>query len=140
MDLDLDPVAGAGAWRDRLAAVLGSYTNVLFAHPSLGLAALTARPSGPNHLALVEGLLTLLQVAAATAAEQSGRDRDPGAGEDHNALAATLLGADAATHPRIAAVGADLVSGSPGERLDWIFRAVANGARDTSRGEVPAAP
>ncbi|MEU8463409.1 TetR/AcrR family transcriptional regulator [Streptomyces sp. NPDC029003] len=153
--VDLSAVTGEGDWRDRLAAVLGSYTAVLFAHPSLGLAALTARPSGPNYLALVEGLLALLhegavpdaqaawgvdvllQVATATAAEQSTRDRDPGAGDDHNALTARLLGADPATHPRIAAIGGDLVSGTPEERLDWVFRAVINGACATARTERP---
>jgi hypothetical protein len=78
------------------------------------------------------GLDVLLQVATATAAEQSARDRDA-AGDDHLALAATLREAPAETYPRIAALAGDLVSGTPGQRLAWIFRAVINGARTTPR-------
>lgn len=149
--VDLNPLAGEGDWRDRLAGVLTSYTDVLFAHPSLGRAALTARPSGPNYLALVETVLALLheggvpgaqaawgvdvllQVATATAAEQATRDRDPSAEDEHDALASALRGVTADTHPRIAALGDDLLSGSPEQRLDWIFRAVINGTSATPR-------
>ncbi|MFF1924661.1 TetR/AcrR family transcriptional regulator [Streptomyces sp. NPDC058221] len=149
--VDLSPAdaASEGDWRDRLAAVLGSYTRILFAHPSLAQSALVARPVGPNYLALVEAVLALLHegevpgaqaawgvdvlllVATATAAEQSIRDRSAGAEEEHNALVAALRDASATTHPRIAALGADLVSGSPEQRLAWIFRTVINGARTT---------
>jgi AcrR family transcriptional regulator len=149
--VDLSPVDGPGDWRDRLAAVLGSYTWVLFQHPSLAQAALVARPSGPNYLALVEGVLALLHegevpdaqaawgvdalllVATATAAEQSTRDRDAAAEDEHNALVAVLREASARTHPRIAALADDLVSGTPEQRLAWILRAVINGARTTPR-------
>jgi AcrR family transcriptional regulator len=142
---------GDGDWRARLVALLGSYTAVLFKHPSLAHSALVARPSGPNYLALVETILALLhegqvpdaqaawgvdvllQVATATAAEQSARDEDADAVEQDDALVAAVRGASSRTYPRIAALGMELVSGAPEQRLDWIFRAVINGAKDTPR-------
>ncbi|WBP90335.1 TetR/AcrR family transcriptional regulator [Kitasatospora cathayae] len=149
--VDLGPVSAAGDWRDRLAAVLGSYTRVLFEYPGLAHSALVARPSGPNYLGLVEALLALLheggipdaqaawgvdvllQVATATAAEQSVRDRDIAAEDEHDALVDALRQVSAETYPRIAALGADLVSGAPEQRLAWIFRAVVNGVQATPR-------
>ncbi|ARF56581.1 TetR/AcrR family transcriptional regulator [Streptomyces gilvosporeus] len=149
--VDLGPASAAGPWRERLAAVLGSYTQVLFEHPSLAHSALVARPSGSNYLALVEAILALLhegevpdaqaawgvdvllQVATATAAEQSTRDRDTAAEDEHHALVNALRQVSAQSHPRIAALGADLVSGTPEQRLTWIFHAVINGAKATPR-------
>ena len=149
--VDLAPARAGGDWRERLVGLLGSYTRVLFEHPSLAHSALMARPSGPNYLALVEAVLALLhegevpdaqaawgvdvllQVATATAAEQSTRNRDRAAQDEHNALVDALRQASPQTHPRIAALGTDLVSGTPAQRLAWIFRAVINGARTTPR-------
>ncbi|MFD8749629.1 TetR/AcrR family transcriptional regulator [Kitasatospora sp. NPDC059577] len=149
--VDLSPVTAAGDWRERLAQVLDSCTAVLFRHPALAHAALVARPSGPHYLALVEALLTLLQeggvpdaqaawgvdvlllTATATAAEQSARDADPEAEAEHHALGEALRAAPAATHPRIAALGDDLVSGAPEDRLAWMFRVVVNGTLATPR-------
>jgi AcrR family transcriptional regulator len=151
VDLGAARVDGDGDWRTRLVALLGSYTDVLFKHPSLAHSALVARPSGPNYLALVEAILALLhegqvpdaqaawgvdvllQVVSATAAEQSARDEDAAAVEQDNALVAEVRGASPRTYPRIAALGMDLVSGTPEQRLDWIFRAVINGTKDTPR-------
>ncbi|MEV1099477.1 TetR/AcrR family transcriptional regulator [Streptomyces sp. NPDC049952] len=150
-EVDLASAAGDGDWRDRLAQVLLSYTRVLFDHPGLAHSALVARPSGPHYLALVETILALLhqggvpdgqaawgvdvllQVATATAAEQSARSGDPDAGKDHDALVEALAQAPSRTYPRIAALGADLSSGSPQQRLAWIFRAVVNGTAGTPR-------
>ncbi|MFG2222731.1 TetR/AcrR family transcriptional regulator [Streptomyces sp. NPDC048644] len=150
-EVDLTPVTAAGPWRERLADVLTSYTRVLFAHPSLAHSALVAHPSGKNYLALVEGLLALLaeggvpdrqaawgidallQVATATAAEQSARDHAEHTQAEHRALAAAVEGASADTHPRIAALGADLMSGTPETRLAWIFQMLINGALHTPR-------
>ncbi|MFG3102224.1 TetR/AcrR family transcriptional regulator [Streptomyces sp. NPDC048182] len=147
--VDLGPVTARGEWRERLGAVLTSYTLMLFEHPSLAHSALVARPSGPHYLALVEGILALLdeggvpgtqaawgvdvllQVATATAAEQSSRDRAPGAEQEHDALLTALDRAGTDTHPRIAALRADLVSGTPATRLAWTFRMVVNGAGST---------
>ncbi|WP_411113241.1 TetR/AcrR family transcriptional regulator [Streptomyces sp. 029-5] len=140
-----------GDWRERLARLLGSYTHVLFAHPSLAHSALIARPSGANYLALVEAVLSLLheggvpdaqaawgvdvllQVATANAAEHSARDRTAGAEAEHHALVAALRDASPDTHPRIAALGGDLTSGAPGQRLAWTFRMVINGTVTTPR-------
>ncbi|MFD7090299.1 TetR/AcrR family transcriptional regulator [Streptomyces sp. NPDC059896] len=140
-----------GDWRERLARLLGSYTHVLFAHPSLAHSALIARPSGPNYLALVEAVLALLheggvpdaqaawgvdvllQVATANAAEHSTRDRTAGAEAEHHALVAALRDASPGTHPRIAALGGDLTSGAPEQRLAWTFRMVINGTATTPR-------
>ncbi|MFJ9883199.1 AcrR family transcriptional regulator [Streptomyces griseus] len=150
-EVDLASAAGDGDWRDLLAQVLLSYTRVLFDHPGLAHSALVARPSGPHYLALVETILALLhqggvpdgqaawgvdvllQVATATAAEQSARSGDPDAEKDHDALVEALGQASSRTYPRIAALGADLSSGSPQQRLAWIFRAVVNGTAGTPR-------
>lgn len=153
--VDLGPARADGGadgdWRDRLATLLGSYTGVLLEHPSLAHSALVARPSGPHYLALVEAVLellhqggvpdaqaawgvdVLLQVATATAAEQSARRRAAAAEDEQNALVDALRLAPAQTYPRIAAIGPDLHSGTPGQRLSWIFRMVINGARATPR-------
>lgn len=149
--VDLGPVTAGGDWRDRLAAVLGSYTLVLFEHPSLAQSALVARPCGPNYLALVEAVLALLheggvpggqaawgvdvllQVATATAAEQSAREGAVGTRDEHDALVQALRNVSADTHPRIAALGDDLLSGTPETRLTWMFRMVINGTLTTPR-------
>jgi hypothetical protein len=124
---------------------------ILFEHPSLAHSALVARPSGPNYLALVETILelldegqvpdaqaawgvdVLLQVATATAAEQSARHRDITARDEENLLVTALREATTQTYPRIAALGTELISGTPQQRLAWIFRAVINGAKNTPR-------
>ncbi|MFD6423465.1 TetR/AcrR family transcriptional regulator [Streptomyces sp. NPDC060198] len=149
--VDLGPVTEAGDWRERLVQVLGSYTGVLFEHPSLARSALVARPTGANYLALVEAVLALLdeggvpggqaawgvdvllQLATAAAAEQATRGEADSAEEEHDALVGALRGASAETYPRIAALGDDLFSGTPQERLGWMFRAVVNGALTTPR-------
>ncbi|MFD9421847.1 MULTISPECIES: TetR/AcrR family transcriptional regulator [unclassified Streptomyces] len=149
--VDLSPVDGEGDWRGRLTLLLESYTHILFQNPGLAHSALVARPSGPHYLALVEAVLVLLhqgqvpdeqaawgvdvllQVATATAAEQSSRARSADAADEHNALVVALRDVSSDTHPRIAALGDDLVSGAPGQRLAWVFRAVINGTRATPR-------
>ncbi|SDZ26414.1 regulatory protein, tetR family [Amycolatopsis xylanica] len=149
--VDLRPVRAKGDWRDRLIAVLRSYTQVLFAHPALASSALIARPSGPNYLALVEAVLALLHkggvpdaqaawgidalllVATATAAEQSARAESAAAPADHEATVAALRNASPKTHPRVVALGDDLVSGPPEARLEWILRTVINGTLGTPR-------
>jgi AcrR family transcriptional regulator len=149
--VDLSPAGGEGGWRERLTQLLVSYTQVLFEHPSLAQSALAARPSGPNYLSLVEAVLTLLhegrvpdaqaawgvdvllQVATATAAERSTRAHSADAEAEHSALVAALHVASPDTYPRIAALGDDLVSGTPERRLVWIFRAVINGTLATPR-------
>jgi AcrR family transcriptional regulator len=151
-------LGGAGPWRERLWSVLDSYRHVLFDHPSLARVALVSRLTGPHYLALVETVLALLDesgmapgqaawavdvlllVATATAVEHGTRQETRGAGRDHDRLAATLAGLPATTHPRIAAHGADLVSGPGPARARWAFEVLLNGALTTARpptGETP---
>jgi AcrR family transcriptional regulator len=155
-EVDLEPATELGDPDTRLARVLASYTEVLFANPGLARSAMVARPSGPNYLALVETVLrllneggtpdtqaawgvdVLLQVATATAAEQSTRADDPAAEDEEAALVGTLRSAPAERFPRIAAVGEEIFSGTPQQRLDWTFRALIHGVRSTPRG--PATP
>ncbi len=148
-DVELAPGSSGDGWRDRLRAVLTSYTLVLFEHPQLARSALVARPSGENYLRLVERILELLsqggatreqaawgvdkllQDATATAAEQSAQQRDPAAEDDWDALARALGGVDADTHPAITAHMPALLSGSAGERMRWSFDVLVNGITQT---------
>ncbi|MFC6880716.1 MULTISPECIES: TetR/AcrR family transcriptional regulator [Actinomadura] len=143
-EVDLTGRDGGEGWRERLRAVMRSYTLVLLEHPQLARSALVARPSGENYLRLVNRILDLLsrsgatpeqvawgvdkllQDATATAAEQSTRDRDPAAEDDWSA-AVHALDAAADTHPAIAAHMPALVGGSPEERLRWSFDVLVNG-------------
>jgi AcrR family transcriptional regulator len=136
-----------GDWRDRLIQVITSYTRVLFEHPGLAQSALVARPSGPNYLNLVEtilgllnegdvpprqaawGLDLLLQTATATAAEHQVESPQ----EDWDLLAAAVRDASKATHPNIAALGPELLSGAGGDRLAWALRVLINGTLTTPR-------
>jgi AcrR family transcriptional regulator len=133
-----------GSWDERLEAVLGSYAEVLFRHPGLAQSALVARPSGAHYLELVETLLALLaeggvptrqaawgvdlllQRATATAAEHVEQSE-----EDWAALVAAVRVVSPETHPRLAAAGADLISGDPGERMAWSWRALLSGIAAT---------
>lgn len=108
-----------------------------------------ARPSGERYLNLVEALLALLeeggvpglraawaldlllQYATATAAEQATRQGAPDAQDEQDALVAALRGASGDTHPHIAALATELVSGSGDERLAWGFRVLINGTLHT---------
>jgi AcrR family transcriptional regulator len=156
-EVDLTPLAAAGDWRDRLVRVLTSYTVVLFEHPGLARSALVARPSGRRYLDLLEVLLALLseggvpaeraawavdllvQFATATAAEQATRDHAVDAQDEEDALVVALRGASSQTHPHLAALGLQLMSG-PGEaRLTWGFHVLINGALQTPRPGTNAA-
>lgn len=156
----LDELLGAveaprvdGDWRERIEGVLTSYTAVLFRHRGLAKAALVARPRGEHYLGLVETLLALLdeggvppgqaawgvdlllQYATATAAEHSPADQAAGAQEEWDALAGALRDASDQTHPHVARLAGELVSGRPQDRISWGFRALINGIVHTP---VPA--
>ncbi|MEU6477494.1 TetR/AcrR family transcriptional regulator [Streptomyces sp. NPDC047017] len=144
------PAPSEGGWRERLEEVLTAYTAMLMEHPSLARSALTARPSGPHYLNLIETLLALLdeggvpapqaawgvdlllQHATATAAEHSAHGGGAGSREEWDALTRALHGAPAATHPHIAALADSLLSGAPGDRLSWGIRAVIGGIERTA--------
>ncbi|OLZ74337.1 TetR family transcriptional regulator [Streptomyces sp. IMTB 2501] len=140
------PAPAEGDWRERLEAVLTGYTAMLLEHPSLARSALTAWPSGPHYLRLIETLLGLLQSggvpraqaawgvdlllqhAAATAAEHAGEE-SPG---DLRALSHALRKAPPGTHPHIAASADALLSGTPEARLSWAFQTLINGIERTA--------
>ncbi|SDN47656.1 TetR/AcrR family transcriptional regulator [Allokutzneria albata] len=144
----VEPPAATGDWRTRLERVLTSYTLVLFEHPGLAQAALMSRPSGRNYLNLLENLLALLdeggvpperaawgvdlllQRATAVATEHS-----EGA-QDISGLAEELHNASERTHPRIAALATELLSGDPRTRLSWGFQVLINGILHTHRSDT----
>ncbi|MGI5460414.1 TetR/AcrR family transcriptional regulator C-terminal domain-containing protein [Streptomyces sp. CA-249302] len=140
------PAPAEGSWRERLERVLTAYTAMLFEYPSLARSALTARPSGPHYLNLIETLLALLdeggvppaqaawgvdlllQHATATAAEHSAEASE----EDWDALHGALRSISDRTHPRIAALGDTLLAGAPEARLSWGLRALIAGIERTA--------
>ncbi|MDT0261952.1 TetR/AcrR family transcriptional regulator [Jatrophihabitans lederbergiae] len=149
--VDLSPSRGRGDWRNGLAQILTSYTEVLFEHPSLARSALVARPSGPCYLALVEALLSLLsegavpadraawgvdlllQFATTNAAEHGTREQASTAQEEEEVLAVALRDVSSEDYPHIAAIGADLLSGPGRDRFAWGFDVLINGVLHTPR-------
>jgi AcrR family transcriptional regulator len=157
--IDLSPatVTDSGDWRERLIAVLTSYTAILFEHPGLAQSALVTRPRGPAYFGLVDGILALLaaggipgrraswamdlllHVATATAVEHGIRERAIDAEDEEDALAAALRDMPADRFPHIAAIGAAELMSGPG-RLDWGFRVLINGIINTPRPETETSP
>jgi AcrR family transcriptional regulator len=155
-EVDLNAAAGTRDWREQLMGVLASYTSVLFAHPALARAALSARPRGEHYLRLLERLLALLgeggippmsaawgvdvllQFATATAAEQSTRDQTDDAEAQWDTLTRTFAAASEKTHPQLHALAASLLAGSPQDRLSWCFRVVINGITHTPTPSIDA--
>jgi AcrR family transcriptional regulator len=148
-EVDLGPVTADGDWRDRLAAVLTSYLEVLFEYPGLAPAALVARPSGEHYLRLIEGLLALLDEGGvpggqaawgvdvlllhttAAAAEHSAPRPAADERADWDALTRALHGASPATHPHIAGLATALLAGPPPARRAWSLRMLINGIAAT---------
>jgi AcrR family transcriptional regulator len=148
------PPPASGDWRDRLERVLTGYTVMLFQHPSLARSALVSRPSGEHYVNLVETLLALLdeggvppgqaawgldvllQFGTATAAEHSTREASLDAGDEWDALIRAVHSTSAATHPHVAALAVQLVSGAPEQRLSWGFRTLINGIMTTPAPEA----
>ncbi|WNG24188.1 TetR/AcrR family transcriptional regulator [Cystobacter fuscus] len=142
---------GEGDWRTRLTGVLRSYTQVLFEQPSLARSAMVSRPTGPHYLALLETLLALLAeggvpddraawgvdqllLYATSSAVEHGTRGETTSGEDEfNALAAALRAVSATAHPRIAALGDDLLSGTGSDRFTWGLDVLLNGISRTPR-------
>jgi hypothetical protein len=102
----------------------GPYTRILFEQPGLAQSVLVTRPSGPAYLGLAEGILALLDAG--------------GVPPDRAAWAVDLLReAPAASFPRIAALGMELMSGAGPDRLRWGFRVLINGTLQTPRPTPP---
>lgn len=132
-------------WQQQLITLLTSYIIVLFAYPSLARSVLSLRPSGPQYLRLIDSLLALLrgggvpprraawgvdlllQFAVASAAEHGTRAESVATLEEDDVLAAMIRDVSAVAYPNIAAVSADLVSGTGQERLTWGLRALIHG-------------
>jgi AcrR family transcriptional regulator len=143
--LDLAPPGES--WRECLETVLTAYTDMLFEHPGLARSALSAHRSGTHYLRLIDALLALLdeggvapeqaawginmllQFATATAAEQATRNESADAADEWNALGHAIRNS---THPHIASVAAQLVSGTPRQRLSWGFHVLINGISHTA--------
>ena len=143
------PPSATGHWRDRLERVLTDYTLMLFRHPSLARSALVTRPSGEHYVSLLERLLALLdaggvppgqaawgldvllQFGTATAAEQGTRKASLDADDEWDALIRTVRSTSSATHPHVAALAGQLVSGTPEQRLSWGFRTLITGVSAT---------
>jgi AcrR family transcriptional regulator len=156
--VDLSPATEPGEWTGRLMQILDSYVAVLFEHPSLARSALVMRPSGAHYLDLVEALLVILAeggvpddraawaidllplFSTAIAAEQGTRHRSIDAGDEEDAVVAAVLSASPETHPRIAALGGDLLSGTGRQRLDWQFGVLLNGVLHTPRPDALPSP
>jgi AcrR family transcriptional regulator len=140
-----------GSWLDRLTGTVRAYTELLHTYPSLARSALVTRPAGPGALGLLDTLLGLLReggvpddraawgvdllllVATASAAEHATRDETPGSEAEDEALAAAIRGADREAHPHVAALGAELLSGSGEDRFAWGVRVLVDGITATPR-------
>ena len=135
--------------------MLWSYTGILVEHPGLARAALVTRPSGPNYLALVDRLLGLLAAcgvadaqaawgidilllfATSIALEHGTRRRATETDADEEALVRALHRADAGHYPHIAALGNDMLSGTPEARFGWHVGVLVTGMAMTPRPSPP---
>ncbi|MDT7562730.1 MAG: hypothetical protein QOG76_1354, partial [Pseudonocardiales bacterium] len=63
--------------------------------------------------------------------EHSSREEEPGSGQEWTSLAAALEEASPAPTPRVAALGAQLLSGAPSQRRAWAIRVLLDGMRHT---------
>jgi len=137
-------------WREALIGVLCSYTELLFAYPSLARSVLVLRPSGPHYLGLIDtvlGLLhtggvparqaawgvdLLLQHATATAAEQGSRDQAVETDGEEEDLAVAVADATPDTYPHLVRVRDEILSGTGEERLRWAFGTLIDGLRTSA--------
>jgi AcrR family transcriptional regulator len=143
------PPAGAGDWRERLKAVLRSYSEALYAHRGLAQVALSTIPSGPNMMDLTECLLDLLRQGgvglaraawavdllllhtSAFSAERDNRRSDDEVFALHRAQEA-LGSVSPEEHPHIHSLGAELFSGGQ-NRYAWALDVLINGVLGTPR-------
>ncbi len=135
--VDLSPGESDGPWKDRLAAVLGSYAKVLFEYPSIARMSIFTRPSGANSLRVLETLLALLdeggvepeaaawgtdlllQYATATAAEHGTRDQQVETADEETDVELALAGVTVDAYPRLYMVREVLLAGEGTQRFRW---------------------
>jgi AcrR family transcriptional regulator len=145
----LVPGGASDLWADGLIGLLWSYAGILVEHPGLARSALVTRPAGPNYLALVEHLLSLLGdggiprgasawgvdilllFATSIALEHGTRRQVMDDGEDEQTLAEAIRKVAPETYPTIAALGEALVSGTPQERFEWHVQVMVAGMART---------
>ncbi len=153
--IDLSPGGSTGPWQDRLAAVLGSYTQVLFEYPSIARLSIFTRPSGENSLRILETLLALLeeggvepgaaawgsdllvQYATATAAEHGTRDQQSGREDAESDMAEALAAVTARDYPRLDELKDVLIAGEAAERFRWGIDVLLAGITDADNARVP---
>lgn len=144
---------GKKPWRERLVALLISYTEVLYAHPALARTAVVTRPRGLNSLKMWEAMLALLdeggvarvnaawgadlllQRATATAAEAGTRSQAAETAAEDARLVDAFHTVSPDAYPHLTAASHELMSGSVTARLAWGFEALINGVASTP---VPA--
>jgi AcrR family transcriptional regulator len=154
-EVDLSAVESEGAWEDRLAAVLASYTAVLFEYPSIARLSVFTRPSGANSLAVFEALLALLiegrvdpaaaawgidllvQYATATAAEHGTRDQQLSTADAETDMAIALDTVSLDSHPHLHDLREVLVAGAPMERFRWGIDVLVAGIAARGTAAVP---
>jgi AcrR family transcriptional regulator len=144
---------GRKPWRERLIALLTSYVELLTGYPALGKTALFTRPSGPSSVGLWEAILALLeeggivgqdaawaadfllQRATATAAEEGERLRESSTPAADAQVEDVLNRVSRKDHPHLAALTAQMLSGSPATRLAWSLEVLLDGIAARSRAE-----
>jgi AcrR family transcriptional regulator len=147
---DAVPPPRAREWGTRIERTLLAYGAILFEHPSLARSMFARRPSGLHYLDLVESLLAdmadggvppdraawgvdlLLQLIAATAAEQVTRRESPEAAAEEQREQDTVE-MSAGRFPHIHGLAEELYSGSGRERLSWAIEALLAGIAATPR-------
>ncbi len=142
-------------WRERLAGVLESYTQVLFENPSIARMSISTRPSGPHSLHLLETLLDLLdeggvtpgaaawgsdlllQYATATAAEHATRDQRVETADEETDLSLALAAVTAAAYPRLHQVKDLLFAGEAKQRFRWGIDVLLAGLSNEHNARLP---
>ena len=155
-EVDLSPGDREEPWDDRLAAVLGSYTGVLFDNPSIARMSIFTRPSGPHYLRLIETLLALLdeggvetgaaawgidlllQYATASAAEHGTRQELDTVDADSD-LARAIDEVSAEAYPNISARKEVIVAGEGAERFRWAVDVLLAGIGAAANAALPRA-
>jgi AcrR family transcriptional regulator len=156
-EVDLVPTNPDTAWQERLVGILASYAGVLFAYPSVAKLSVSARPSGPNGLQMLEAILALLdeggiapgaaawgsdqlvQYATATATEHGARDEQAALVDGESDLARALASLSPDSHPHLHALRDTMVAGEEGARFRWGIDVLLAGLEDRRNSDPPGA-